>query len=504
MDAELDFFTYKQTQNQDQINTDFKMQNLQKSSENNCQLTNTIFLPQLRILVIHPSGNINTNPNLHDMLKFLSVHGFIIDYLCFDNSSYFYQEPTFSNLTFFKIDTKMIKDNAFGSLKLLLKNNYALIMGTHEGIGAASVLAKKLNIPYILLSYELFFADECGVERKEKEIKACEEISLAICQDPVRSFLLARENQIPFNKIINIPVSGIYEGPYEKSNFLREKFSIDKNKKIALLAGTISDRTMFKEIIKQVPRWPDNWVLVLHSFVGVTKSYSAFLSRIKRKIYLSDIPFNTITTLDKLYCSSDLSLCLTSPIYGSEYAQKNVVFMGLSSGKISTSFKYGVPVILNNIGQMSDYVREYGLGVVIDTPSDINSSLLDKYDYSQLSKNCTIFFKNKLDFNIYSDTLLRIIDDIIKKRPIRGEDVADINKINSFIYPISLVNQIIDNYNRANQMYSNKIHIFDYDITYPLDSMRKQWLLAKQILKKRIFYSGLRPEENILKIVNSL
>ena len=440
----------------------------------------------MHILVIHSAGNVNSNPNLQAIIELLVKNGFIVDYLCFDNSRMFYQEKCFDNVNIIKINNKSSKSVLISYLKEKLQNRYCLIIGIHDAIEAAAVLANKWAVPYILLSYEILFADECNVQKKEQEIRACSGVSMALCQDPVRSFLLSMENQIPLAKIINIPVASKYNGPYKKSNFLKEKFHIDQEKKIALLAGTLSSRNMVGEIIKQVHRWPENWVMILHSFIGISKSEAVLLNRISNKIVVSDTPFNMIDDLEKLYCSADLSLCFTSPIYGSEYAQKNVVFMGLSSGKISTSLKYGVPVIVNELGQISDYVREYNLGHVVESLSEINSILNNHRDES-FSKRCTDFFTNKLDFSLFSDRFIKIIYDIIQNKPLQKEDVTEINKINACNFSLSHINQVKDNYNERLKMFISKEYQYGYKLYHPFDSLKKTKSDLKARIKKYIF-----------------
>ena len=157
------------------------------------------------ILLVHPEGTINNNPNLFAIVELLCGNGYRVDLLVkrnptIDQSSYI------KNLQRFFLDDTNIDD-----VERLDKRNYSLIIGIDTGIVVASKIARRLNIPYCYISYEIMFADELGAVKKNDEIAACKNISFAICQDPIRSYFLSRENNISINKIFNIPVTGNYK-----------------------------------------------------------------------------------------------------------------------------------------------------------------------------------------------------------------------------------------------------------------------------------------------------
>ena len=41
--------------------------------------------------------------------------------------------------------------------------------------------------------------------------------------------------------------------------------------------------------------------------------------------------------------------------------QRNIANIGMSSGKIATYMQYGLPVLINELGEISSHVREQGL-----------------------------------------------------------------------------------------------------------------------------------------------
>jgi len=157
------------------------------------------------ILLVHPEGNINNNPNLFAIVELLCDDGYHVDLLVKKNPT-IDQSPYIKNLRRFFFDDENIDD-----VERLDKKKYSLIIGIDTGIVIAAKIARKLKIPYCYISYEIMFADEIGTEKKNDEIADCKDISFAICQDPVRSYFLSIENNISINKIFNLH-SALREG----------------------------------------------------------------------------------------------------------------------------------------------------------------------------------------------------------------------------------------------------------------------------------------------------
>lgn len=457
------------------------------------------------ILLIHPSGNFHSNPSLYSILKLLVRNNFIIDYLCLDSHGLFYQESTFSNLNVIKLDRRGKSKDYIKLIAQVLNKNYDMVIGTHEGIVPASVFSKNFSIPLILLSYEMTFEDEVGYLKQSIEKDACSNVILAVSQDPVRSYFLSRECNIPRSKIINIPIASTFDHLSIDKAECRKRLNIDITKKVVLLAGTISERNMVTKLMNIAKQWSDDWILVIHTFVPLSKKTKEKLLNSSKKIVFSDEPLPSIEDLGTLFSIADIGIALTSPVYNTEYAQKNVIFMGLSSGKISTYLKYGIPVIINEIGQMSDYVRTFNLGSVVRRIEDIDTTLLNNLYHSKLHGNCISFFKSHLDFDLYGVELMNLVQRIINKQTINIDLIKSINARTNIEISESNIHQIALYYNKEIEIRQSKYYRLGHVLINPIKSSKFGilWLYRTLKLKvKKIIYPKQNdPNEFISNII---
>jgi hypothetical protein len=355
-----------------------------------------------RILIVHPEGSIHANPNLFAIVQLLLAKGFYIDYQA-KHKKEFYQ-----GLAQLQLKDLQIKDIS-EDIGLINPVKYCFVIGIDQGIIDAAKIAGKANIPFCYISFEIFFHDEIDNNiQKNEEIEACKNISFAVCQDPVRSYLLAEENKIPKDKILYIPVAGYYEGNHEKSYYLYDRLNIPRNKKIALFAGSILQWSMIEDVIVQSDHWGENWVLVVHDRYNRRLKRVSELIKTRPHVFQTDFSFSSPEELKGLISSADVGIGLYQSNFTSAYEGKNLVFVGLSSGKLNTYLSYGVPVITNEIGQMSDYVRDYQAGQVVKDISEIDPEIV--YSIANVKTNCIRLFKEKLDFKIQSQNFIRLVN----------------------------------------------------------------------------------------------
>lgn len=290
------------------------------------------------------------------------------------------------------------------------KEDYKLIIGVDkDGIIEASYLSQLMDIPYGLISYEISFTEETGINFKSEEIDACKHIDFAVCQDEVRSLFLSEENHIHFEKIIHIPVAGRGEKKGKKTQYLHKLLNIPLDKKIALFMGSVAKWSMISELVQSVDNWPDEWVLVLHHRYGLN---SLFRNIQSKKIYISGESYPKPDDLSRLLHSVDLGIAFYKPTFEGIYSGNNLKHLGLSSGKISTYLQHGVPVLTNENGMISDYIRLYDAGIVVHDFDDIPESLkiIDKIDHYE---NCYKLFDEKINLELFIDPLLKTIMDLL-------------------------------------------------------------------------------------------
>jgi len=407
------------------------------------------------ILFIHPEGNINNNLSLFAIIELLCDNDYHVDILAKRNNA-INQDSYFDNLQIIFYE----KENDL-NIESLVKEKYSLIVGVDQGINTASKLAGIQKIPYCLISYEIMFGDGIRNILKQNEIESCKNLSFAICQDPVRSYFLSIENKIPINKIFNLPVSGKYIKRHSKSDFLYKELNIPKDNKIALFAGSISKWAMIEDLVKQTDNWSKNWVLVLHDRYGIKPKFLKSLIKKRSNIYISKKSFSTPRELEKLICSADVGIGLYKSNFERAIEGKNLAFVGLSSGKLLTYLKFGVPVITNEIGQISDMIRDNECGLVVNNVSEIYPSEIEKI--SNCRSNCSELFKKHFDFNKKSIQLLELFSDSIEN-DVDIDKIKEFNRDSEFQYSQSHIGQIEYYFNLARSIKKSKYYRLGFSL----------------------------------------
>ncbi|KPA09281.1 family 2 glycosyl transferase [Candidatus Magnetomorum sp. HK-1] len=415
---------------------DFK----KKWNQNNCLIQkNAPKLDRPKILFIHPEGNILGNPNFNDIIEILcenniEVHIFaakkktvIQKAPCKESRLFLFntqEDPSVSDC--FTVLAKHSFISESSALDYIKTNvaNYDFVIGIDRGIIEAELISRAKRISYGLISYEIFFEEEAGAKFKEAEIRACKNIEFAVVQDNVRAKFLSQENKIPLSKMIYIPVAGrsTIINIFEKKYVIHDALGLDKSKKIVLFIGSIAYWTMADFIIESTRFWPDDWVLVINNRYknDLSNPYYAKYNQQEKVFFLSH-PAEQLSQLENILLSADMGVALYRPIQGSIGCGNNIKNIGMSSGKIGVYLKYGLPVITNDIGEMSSYISKYKLGIVIDT----KKPLLINFSSENIifwKKKCVQFFNDQLDLNktirIFFKSLKRAYIDKLKKNEI--------------------------------------------------------------------------------------
>lgn len=374
------------------------------------------------ILIIHPEGNINNNPNLTGLVEILTEAGYLVD-IRSPRKNIYQDSPCegasliYENIYIHKVKMKLIDITGsyrllFFLFRLLKKTDfkYDLIIGVDRyGIIEASIIGRLMKVPHGFISYEIMFGWETGMRFKEIEREACRGISFAISQDESRRYHLSRENEIPAEKIFCIPVAGRFAFKGQKEFKLHEQLGIDRKKKIALFIGSVARWTMINELIESLQYWPDNWVLVLHDRYSIKKAKLFHKDRLNERLFISNMKIPDVRMMRTILHSADIGIAFYRPDFSDPNTGNNLKHLGLSSGKINTYLQHGLPVLINELGEISDYVKSLRLGFVVEKPSDIPSVLSD-FDHNHYSERCIDFFLKRLDLNLFSNKIIELIE----------------------------------------------------------------------------------------------
>jgi hypothetical protein len=136
-----------------------------------------------RILIVHPEGNINNNPNLTGIVEILCENGCEVD-IYSPRRSHIYQHSPCSGSRLILIDGEglsvegmfVLSGQSFSTEQQISDylrekfGDYDLAIGVDRGIIDAALIAQANDIEYGLISYEIFFVQETGSEFKHPVI----------------------------------------------------------------------------------------------------------------------------------------------------------------------------------------------------------------------------------------------------------------------------------------------------------------------------------------------
>lgn len=357
-----------------------------------------------KIMLVHPEGDLNVNVNLTGLVTILCEQGYQVHYYCLRIAGIVHVAPHPGATVVF------MEGNHLGMI-----DTYGLIIGIdRDGIILAASIARQLKVPCGFISYEIFFASETSAEFKQPEIDACAGIAFAVCQGGERSRWLASENRIEPGRIIDMPVAGRGVRRGARSTFLHEALALPAELKIALCMGNLGPAwALVDELIDNTRAWDESWLLVLHS----RTASPALVERVQQR-HGSGVRYRftpqgglPLEDLQALVKSADLGIGMYRPVFRNKYNGLNLQYLGLSSGKLATYLQHGVPIAVNDIGELSAAVDEHHLGIHIHALAELPARLrtTTRAVLEPWRKNCYRYFERDLDLNARVGPLLDAI-----------------------------------------------------------------------------------------------
>jgi hypothetical protein len=369
------------------------------------------------IFIFHTEGTIKYNPGLNAIASFLVEANYKVIY-------WFVETRELENVSIPGVKTKPLTPFIRKILSAAYRFHFTpslgrlicrAVMGSfpaavagvdRNGIIYAAKYSSIVNIPKALLSYEIYFENEVGIDYKQDEINACNGLAFAVCQDPVRSQALSKENKIPLKRIIHMPVSpcGHYPCVLNKEDE-RRRLGI-KQKYVAVFSGSFARWTMFDSILKLIDYWPMDWALVLRGRANQDQFPALEKASSHPSVYINSTS-NNEQAFYRLLSIADVGIALYQHLESSISAGMNMKYIGLSSGKISSYLSHSIPVLCNQIGIYSDLINAYHAGVVVDSPGQIPKFLesLDEAALSMMKIGAQQLFSQRIDADIYKSSI---------------------------------------------------------------------------------------------------
>lgn len=238
------------------------------------------------------------------------------------------------------------------------------------------------------------------LELKKMEYRMIQGLDHVAITSPLRAGHFSGINDFDIEKIRVLPVAPIGEPIHKRSSFFREKFGIPDNSKIVLYIGNFEPWFMCLEIIKTVKNWPQDFVLVMHtwnkSFLE-TQYYEEMVSYAKgMPVYFSS-DYIEYDGLAEAISSADIGLMFYEAI------DANFTEILFSSNKFGEYLRAGLPIICSEFASLKEFVEENGVGmaVPVNELSRALDQIKDKLDI--VKKNAHLCYEEKIRFESHFD-----------------------------------------------------------------------------------------------------
>lgn len=229
----------------------------------------------------------------------------------------------------------------------------------------------------IYYSLELYFRDNAYNLHYPRQIMELERreihtIKKLIIQSEERESLFRYEYQLsPEIPAFLLPITYMQPSCRERSDYLRTKFAIPRDRKIALHLGGIQEQHCLLEVAAAF-RDVRDWVLVMHG-----NAYGDYKKNLEMFVRQNDIS-NVFISDDYLEQIEDLDIILKSADVGIAWYKNvspNFTTAGKSSGKISAYLRFGLPIVINRYKSTVEAIEDRGCGVCVDRFDQIPTAL---------------------------------------------------------------------------------------------------------------------------------
>ncbi len=302
------------------------------------------------------------------------------------------------------VEKEVIRFEKF-CVQRLKKSRFNAIIAV-DAIGA-SICEKTTISNKIYLSLEISFFDNYkrtnfSEKIKEQEIRFHKSCKFSIIQDQQRWKLLCIENGIPSENtnvyfLPNAP-RGEAKTRSNEEFFLHEKFQLPRDRFIVLSAGMISPATHSLELLQQAKK-NDNYTLIFHSR-NSDDSKTPYFQSLKMEnamnvcFSLDPVKYQD---LEALLSSAHIGVAIYNDSYGDNFS--NILY---ASGKLSQYLKLGIPIIVNDLPGMSDFIEKTKCGQLVKNLEDFNAAVETiRADYEKYSRAAKAAFDEHFSFDRY-------------------------------------------------------------------------------------------------------
>jgi glycosyltransferase involved in cell wall biosynthesis len=198
---------------------------------------------------------------------------------------------------------------------------------------------------------------------KSLEHRALGRVQHVMITSPERGKIFASLNDFPLERVSALPVAPLRRPHAERSRFFRDRFGIPDDRLVLIYSGNFAPWAQCLEIICSMDGWPENAVLVMHTWNkgAMSTEYFAQMSRAAagRAVFFS-AEYLLYEDLAPALSSADIGLMFYEAI------DANFTEILFSSNKMAEYLAAGLPIICSPFPSLEKFVRDERIGVAAD------------------------------------------------------------------------------------------------------------------------------------------
>jgi glycosyltransferase involved in cell wall biosynthesis len=294
-------------------------------------------------------------------------------------------------------------------LRARIDNSFTHIVGVEaQGISIASEVSGEKRLIYY--NMELLQRKSCPDAKwegiKSAETKSLSKVDTVVIQNDKRAAVFASENVFDTGRIKVLPIFPIGECIIDRTDFFRKKFNISDNKYIILYAGNFHPWAMCLEIIKTVPNWGKEFVLIMHTW-NKSATLTPYYRDMVRLAENLPVYFSTDAVghdeLPHALASADIGLLFYRPL------DENFTEIAGSSNKLAEYLRACLPVVTFSGSSLGDLIDTHKIGISVDSIEMLPNALQTiRNNYEIFRDSCVHCYYKHFSFekhfaDIYED-----------------------------------------------------------------------------------------------------
>ena len=233
---------------------------------------------------------------------------------------------------------------------------------------------------------------------KHLEYSMIKTLSRIVTPSPRRSTIFSHINNFERGNILSLPVVPLGAGLTRKSRFFRDMLNIPEKYRIVLYCGQFVPYFQCIEILQTVAAWPDDTVLIMHTWNRTALKTQYFK---EMEMVASGLPVYFST---RYIAYDDLAEAVSSADIGLafyEAVDRNCTEILFSSNKIGEYLKAGLGIVCSNFPSLKQFVEAHDIGMAVsvyELPKAIKE-MSERMD--SMRDNVLQCYNNELRFENY-------------------------------------------------------------------------------------------------------